>query len=103
MARMVAIYKAPKDPAAFQRHYFETHVPLAKKLPGLRRYEVSEGPVVSPAGGPVHFVATLHFDDMAAIRAAFASPEGRACAADRRDLAPEEGDAMILLFDERAV
>ena len=103
MARMVAIYRMPQDPAAFRKHYFETHVPLATWLPGLRRYEVSEGPVVSPAGGPVHFVATLHFDDMAAIRAAFASAAGQACAADRRQLAPVEGDAIILLFDERAV
>ena len=35
MARMVVIYKTPKDVAAFVRHYFETHIPLAKKLPGI--------------------------------------------------------------------
>ena len=79
MAKMVVIYKPPADPAAFTRHYFETHVPLAKKLPGLRKYEVSQGPIAMPAGGAgAHFVATLHFDDMASIRAAFATPEGQA-------------------------
>jgi len=103
MARMMAIYRTPKDPEAFRRHYFETHVPMAKKLPGLRRYEVSDGTVVAPAGGPVHFVATLYFEDMAAIRAAFASPVGQECAADRRVLAPREDDVTILLFDEREV
>ena len=41
MARMVVIYKTPKDVAAFTGHYFETHVPLAKRLPGLRKYEVN--------------------------------------------------------------
>src|SRR5258706_15087415 len=30
MARMVVIYKAPKDPVAFDKHYVEVHVPLAK-------------------------------------------------------------------------
>ena len=104
MARMVAIYNTPKDEAAFQRHYFETHVPLAKKLPGLRKYEVSRGPIVSPAGGPgVYFVAILHFDDMAAISRAFASTAGQACAADRRLLAPGDDDVRILLFDTREV
>ncbi|MGH6973834.1 MAG: EthD family reductase, partial [Stellaceae bacterium] len=39
MAHMVVIYKTPKDKAAFDRHYFGTHVPLAKKIPGLRKYE----------------------------------------------------------------
>jgi uncharacterized protein (TIGR02118 family) len=36
MARMVVIYRTPKNVEAFDRHYFEIHVPLAKKIPGLR-------------------------------------------------------------------
>jgi uncharacterized protein (TIGR02118 family) len=104
MARMVVIYKIPKDMAAFQRHYFDTHVPLAKKLPGLRKYEVSEGPVVTPQGASdFHFVATLHFDDLVAIKRAFATPEGQVCAADRRNLAPDPADFLMLLFDGRDV
>lgn len=104
MARMVVIYKAPKDAAAFDKHYFEVHVPLAKKLQGLRKYEVSRGPIVTPAGGPpFHMVATLYFDSLTAIQAAFATSEGRACAADRRLLAPDDGDVVMLLFDEREV
>jgi uncharacterized protein (TIGR02118 family) len=35
MARMVVIYRTPKNVEAFDRHYFEIHVPLAKKIPGL--------------------------------------------------------------------
>jgi uncharacterized protein (TIGR02118 family) len=104
MARMVVIYKTPKDPAAFDRHYFDVHVPLAKKLPGMRKYEVSRGPIVTPTGGPAFYmVGTLHFDSLAAIQAMFATPEGRACAADRRILAPNDQDLIMLLFDDREV
>lgn len=104
MARMVVIWKNPKDVAAFDRHYFETHIPLAKKLPGLRKYEVSQGPIVTPHGtSDFHLVATLHFDDLAAIKTAFASPEGEICAADRRDLAPNPSDFLMFLFDSREV
>lgn len=104
MARMVVIYSTPKDPGAFDEHYFSVHVPLAKKLPGLRRYEVSRGPVLRLAGGPeVYLVGTLYFDDMASIRAAFASAEGQACAADRRVLAPTDADVQMYLFDETEV
>jgi uncharacterized protein (TIGR02118 family) len=104
MARMVVIYKTPKDPAAFDKHYFEVHIPLAKQLPGLRKYEVSRGPIVAPAGGPgFHLVATLHFDSLAAIQAAFATPEGRASGADRRLFAPNNEDVIMLLFDDREV
>ena len=104
MARMVVIYKTPKDVAAFDRHYFETHVPLAKKLPGLREYEVSRGAIVSPTGATgFHMVATLHFDDLAAIRQAFASPEGQSAGADRRIFAPDDKDVLMLLFNDREV
>lgn len=104
MARMVVIYRTPKDPAAFDAHYFEVHIPLAKRLPGLRKYEVSRQPILTPAGDPVpYLIGTLYFDDLAAIRTAFATPEGQACAADRRVLAPDDGDLQMYLFDERDV
>ncbi|MEO6154030.1 MAG: EthD family reductase [Croceibacterium sp.] len=50
MAGMVAIYKTPADMEAFDKHYFGTHIPLAKKMPGLLKYEVSQGPVKTVAG-----------------------------------------------------
>jgi len=104
MARVMVIYRTPKDAAAFDKYYFETHVPIAKRLPGLRKYEVSQGAVGSPAGDSgVHRIAMLHFDDMAAIEAAFASPQGKAAMDDVRVFAPNEGDARILLFESRQV
>ncbi|MFL5613093.1 MAG: EthD family reductase [Gemmatimonadaceae bacterium] len=100
MARMVVIYRTPKDPAAFDAHYFAVHVPLAKKLPGLRKYEVSKRPILTPAGDPApYLVGILYFDDVTAMRRAFATPEGQACAADRRVLAPEDDDVQMYLFD----
>jgi uncharacterized protein (TIGR02118 family) len=102
MARMVVIYKTPKDAAAFDKHYFGTHVPLAKKIPGLRKYEVSQGPVATPTGpSDFHLVATLHFDDMMAIQNAFASAEGQAAAADVQTFTTDRPD--MLLFDSREV
>lgn len=102
MARLVVMYRTPKDAAAFDRYYFETHVPIAKKIPGLRKYEVSQGPVATPAGpSGFHLIATLHFDDLAAIQKAFASAEGHATAADVQTFAT--GGVEMLLFDSREV
>ena len=101
MARMVVIYPTPKDIEAFDRHYFDIHVPLAKKLRGLRKYEVSSGPIASPMGGAgtIHRIGTLYFDDLASLQKAFASPEGQAAAADRRIYAPDESGVQMFLFD----
>jgi len=104
MARMVVIYRTPKNVEAFDRHYFEIHVPLAKKIPGLRKYEVSDGPIAAPVGtSNVHLVGPLHFDDLAAIEKAFASPEGQASRADRRLFAPDDSGVQMFLFDSREV
>ena len=102
MARMVVLYKPPKDPVAFDNYYFATHVPIAKQLPGLRKYEVSQGAVASPGGASgIHLTAILHFDDMAAVQRAFASPEGQAAVADVGKFAT--GGVDIFMFDQREV
>jgi uncharacterized protein (TIGR02118 family) len=102
MARLVVMYKTPADVAAFDKYYFENHVPIAKKIPGLRKYEVSRGSVATPAGpSGFHVIATLHFDDLAAIQRAFASAEGQAAAADGGTFAI--GGVDMFLFDSREV
>jgi uncharacterized protein (TIGR02118 family) len=102
MARMVVIYRTPADVEAFDRHYFEVHVPLAKKIPGLRKYEVSEGPIAVLLGASdIYRIGTLYFDDMAAIERAFASPEGQAAREDRRLFAPDDSGVQMFLFDNK--
>jgi uncharacterized protein (TIGR02118 family) len=104
MARMVVIYRTPKNVEAFDRHYFDIHVPLAKKLPGLRKYELSRGPVTVLAGSPdVYLIGTVHFDDLDAMKEAFASSEGRVTAADRHIYAPNDSGVQIFLFDDMEV
>ncbi|WP_421592755.1 EthD family reductase [Shinella sp. M27] len=104
MAQMVVIYRTPQDIAAFDRHYFDIHVPLAKTLPGLRKYEISDGPIAAPAGSDdVYRIGRLSFDNLAALQAAFASPEGRAAAADRRLFAPDDSAVQIYLFDSKVL
>ena len=48
MASLVVLYKTPKDAKAFDEYYLSKHVPKAKAIPGLRKYEISTGPVVDP-------------------------------------------------------
>lgn len=102
MARMVVIYRTPRDTAAFDKHYFDVHIPIVKKVPGLRKYEVSRGPIDTPAGpSDFYLVSTLYFDDLAAIKSALASPEGQVAAADAKAFSNDR--AYMLLFDDREV
>jgi len=102
MARLLVMYKTPRDAAVFDKHYADKHVGLAKKIPGLRKFETSKGPVATPAGpSGYHLVAILQFDDVAAIQKGFASAEGQAAVADAQTLAT--GGVDIFMFDSHEV
>jgi uncharacterized protein (TIGR02118 family) len=80
-ARFIVMYDTPSDIEAFERHYHQVHIPLAKQLPGLRRYTTSHNttPVI---GEPYYLVAMLDWDDMGALGAAFGSDIGKRTAED---------------------
>lgn len=99
MVRFVILYDVPADPAAFDAHYRDVHLPMAKKLPGLRRYTISRG-LTTVQGAKVHLAAELDFDDMAALQAAFGSPEGQAAARDVQEFAGDRVHSMIFEVEE---
>ncbi|MCW2915794.1 MAG: ethyl tert-butyl ether degradation protein EthD [Actinomycetia bacterium] len=99
--RFLALYETPTDPEAFDRHYRRVHIPLGRRLQGLRRYAVCRDVAAVRGGAPYYLVAELEWDTMDELRAAFASPEGRATAADAarlQELAPVR--SMIFTVDD---
>ena len=80
MHRITIQYGAPADPDAFEQHYTEVHIPLASRLPNLRRFSRSH-PRGLGADAP-YFVAELWFDDADALKAALKSSAMAETAAD---------------------
>jgi uncharacterized protein (TIGR02118 family) len=101
MAQVIAIYSTPNDPAAFDRYYRETHIPIARKIPGLRSYSISKGPLLTLAGSAPYLVAVLDFASMADIQAALMSPEAQAAAADVQNFAT--GGVTLVAYDTEMV
>ncbi len=97
MARLLALYNPPADAVAFDRYYHETHVPLIRKLPGLRTLGISRNPVHSVVGQATHLVTTMDFDSLAAAQAALESSEGQAAAGDLANFA--QAGVTLLMFD----
>ena len=99
MVKLVVLYKKPADVAAFEKHYTEIHAPLAKKMPGLKKREVSHF-TGSPGGAPkFYMMAELYFDTQEAMRSALNSPEGKAAGKDVMSFA---GDLIHLMFADLA-
>jgi uncharacterized protein (TIGR02118 family) len=82
MHKLLVLYNEPKDPAHFRKYYVETHVPLAKKLPGLKssRYTF-DAKALGPGKAPF-CIFEAEFENEAAFTAALQSKEGKAVADD---------------------
>lgn len=80
MYRITIEYGAPVDTEAFEQHYTEVHVPLASKLPNLRRFTTSH-PRGLGTDAP-YMVAELWFDDGDALNSALKSAAMATTAAD---------------------
>ena len=83
MTRLLVLYGHPEDPAAFDRYYSQIHVPLAKKMQGLKKWTIGrvQG---TPDGGPsdYYYIADLYADSREQLEAIFATPEGKAAVED---------------------
>ena len=79
--RLLVQYGRPTDPAAFDRHYREVHVPLARAIPGVVRFEIGHPDPLGEDPAP-YLVAFLDFASAEAFAAGMQSPEGAAAAGD---------------------
>jgi len=82
-----------------EKQYLEVHVPLAKKIPGLRKYTIAKARGTTP---PYYRMAELYFDNEDARNAGWASPEGKTAAEDQGFHSLTTGQITIF-FDEEEV
>lgn len=102
MYRLTVLYGHPTDPAAFDRYYFETHIPIAKQMQGLRGWTVGKCEANDPDQQPPYYmIVGLYGDSRAHIESILASPEGQATVADVPNFAT--GGATFIYDDEQVI
>lgn len=72
--KLVALYKRPEDTDAFDEAYFNTHMPLIRKLPDLERTVISRF-TRTLMGDEYYMMAEMYFPDTDKLKAAMKSPE----------------------------
>jgi uncharacterized protein (TIGR02118 family) len=94
--RLTVAYNQPDDADAFFRYYEETHVGLARAIPGLESFEWSKV-VATPTGDTPRYalLAELTFPSMDAFGAGLGSAEGQAAAGDVAVFATNGADMYI--------
>ena len=102
MYRLTVLYGHPENPAEFQRHYRDVHIPLAKKMKGLLGWTI--GMCESAERGqqpPYYMIVGLYAESREALEAILASPEGQATVADVPNFAT--GGATFIFDDEKVL
>lgn len=96
MIKVTVLFNHPEDSEAFERHYAQTHLPLAGKMKGVSRLELTRF-VSNPDGSkPAYYrMAELYFPDEDQLQSTLGSPEGQAAVGDLPNFATG-GAAMLI-------
>jgi uncharacterized protein (TIGR02118 family) len=83
MMKITVLYGHPTNPDVFEKYYGSTHLPLAAKMKGVARIELTKF-VAGPDGGKPAFyrMAELYFTTQVQMEQSMGSAEGQATVAD---------------------
>ncbi|HMK08364.1 MAG TPA: EthD family reductase [Anaerolineales bacterium] len=95
--RLIALYRQPPDPQAFDQAYFGTHLPLMAKVPGLQGTVVSRF-TRTVMGDGFYLMAEMTFPDEATLKQAMRSPQMAEAGANLATFA--EGLAVLMFAQE---
>lgn len=96
--KLVALYKQPQNPEQFDDAYFNTHIPLIQKVPGLQKTVVTRF-IRTIMGDGLYMMAEMHFEDMDALKAAMKSQEMQAAGDNLNQFA--SGLVTLMFGDEQ--
>jgi len=100
VVEIVVLYGHPSDPAAFEDYHANQRLPLAAKVPDVKRFEAGRVAATPDGSAPPYYrVAELWFDSLESLRASMASPEGEATVADIPNFATGGATVMIAEVD----
>lgn len=102
MTRLTVLYGHPDDPTEFDRYYREVHIPIARKMQGLKGWTIGKCQSAVPGEKPAYYmIVGLYADSREAMEAILESPEGQATIADVPKFAT--GGVTFLFNDEEVI
>jgi uncharacterized protein (TIGR02118 family) len=84
LVKLTVLYGRPDDPAAFEEHYVNNHLPLVEKVPNLQKFEsfktIATKIVATPDGSEPNYyrISEYSFEDMDRLISSLSTSEGQA-------------------------
>lgn len=102
MVRLTVLYGHPDDPAEFDRYYEQVHLPIARKMQGLRGWTIGKCQAIEAGQPPPYYmIVGLYADSRADMESILATDEGQAAVADVPNFAT--GGATFMYDDEQVL
>jgi uncharacterized protein (TIGR02118 family) len=86
---LTVVYQRPDDPEHFKKYYKETHIPLAKQLPGLKSCAYAYPAAIGPADNVPFCIFQAWFESPEAMGQAMQSDIGKKVGADVPNYSPK--------------
>ncbi len=102
MHRLTVLYGHPEDPVEFDRYYREVHIPIARKMKGLKGWTIGKCQPAEPGTQvPYYMIVGLYAETSEEMQAILASPEGQATINDVPNFAT--GGVTLMYNDEEVL
>jgi uncharacterized protein (TIGR02118 family) len=75
LAKMIILYEQPKDKEGFEKHYFNIHVPLGKRIPYIKNESVRRVIQLQNTNLNLYLITELEFESMDTLNQAMSSAE----------------------------
>ncbi len=96
MLKATLLYGHPTDTDTFEKYYTETHLPIAAKMKGVDKLELTKFLSAADGGKAAYYrMAELFFPGPEQMQETMSSPEGQAAVADLSNFATG-GVTMII-------
>ncbi len=101
MLKVTVLYGHPKSPEDFEQYYEEKHGPIASKMPGVLRFELTRFSAGQDGGRPAFYrMAEIYFEDEGQMKISMASPEALATISDIANFATGGATVLIGVVEE---
>ncbi|MCZ8511604.1 EthD family reductase [Paenibacillus filicis] len=85
MAKMIVLYEQPKNQEAFEKYYFDVHIPLVQKIPKVRNVSTHRVTGSHNTNLKLYLVVEIEFENLDALNQGMATPEGQEVQGDSRN------------------
>lgn len=98
MVKLSVLYGHPKSPADFEKYYADVHMPIAERIQGINKIELSKVVGTADGSAPAFYrMADLYFDDANHMKRVMDTPEAKATVADLANFAT--GGVTVLVSE----